>query len=94
MLYMSSVPCGDGIECNSVSEERITATSDHSEHPHTLEICTPFCTCSCCAASVTMSYVSKGTVPEGEFNSASYPLYNVRFYADVHNSIWQPPKLV
>jgi len=59
MLYMSCLPCGDGIECNEKAPIEISATDNHREHNHESEACTPFCTCSCCAVSIFYSGFSK-----------------------------------
>lgn len=92
MLYMSCLPCGDSKECNVKTPTEISATDNHQQHKHNAEACTPFCTCSCCAASVYYSPFAKSQVTK-VFQSEKYPLYNVSFNTVAHYSIFQPPKI-
>jgi hypothetical protein len=94
MLYISCLPCGDRVECNVRAEAKISAANDnHQQHKHNTEACSPFCSCSCCAASAFYSPLSKAQLNKVEFQSEKYPLYNVAFSTEAQNSIWQPPKL-
>lgn len=93
LLYLSCLPCGDSKECNVKTPVEISATDNHQQHNHPAEICTPFCICSCCAASAFYSTFSKAQVNKIVFQSQKYPLYNVAFNTEAHYSIFQPPKL-
>ena len=93
LLYLSCLPCGDSRECNVNAQVKISATDNHQEHKHTSESCTPFCTCSCCAASAFFSTFSKAQATKVIFQSEKYPLYNVTFNTETHYSIFQPPKI-
>jgi len=93
MLYMSCLPCGDSKECNVKTPTEISATDNHQQHNHDAETCTPFCTCSCCAASTFYSTFSKAQATKVTFQSEKYPLYNVTFNTETHFSIFQPPKI-
>jgi len=94
MLYISCLPCGYRIECNVRTEAKISGANDnHQQHKHNTEACSPFCSCSCCAASAFYSPLSKAQINKVEFQSEKYPLYNVAFSTEAQNSIWQPPKL-
>jgi hypothetical protein len=93
MLYMSCLPCGDSEECNVKTEAKISATDNHQQHRHDAEACTPFCTCSCCAASVFYSPFTKALANKMGFQSEKYPIHNVAFTTEAHYSIFQPPKL-
>lgn len=93
LLYLSCLPCGDSRECNSKAEVKISVANNHQQHKHNTEACSPFCSCSCCAASAFYSPLSKAQLNKVEFQSEKYPLYNVAFSTEAQNSIWQPPKL-
>ncbi len=93
LLYLSCLPCGDSMECNIKEEVKISVTDNHQEHNHDAESCTPFCVCSCCAASAYYSPFSKSQVTKIVFQPSMYPLYDVAFNAEVYYSIWQPPKI-
>lgn len=87
------MPCGDIQDCNVKVESKISATDNHQQHNHDAESCTPFCSCSCCAASVFFSPFAKTQAAQVAFQSTKYSLYDVAFNSEVFSSIWQPPKL-
>ena len=91
-LYLSMLPCGDSIECNVKQEVKISAADNHGEHDHAEEICTPFCTCSCCAVSVYYSGLSKIQTPN-VFQSVKHPVPAIAYNPEVYYAIWQPPKI-
>jgi len=93
MLYLSCLPCGDSVECNVTTEQKITATDNHQQHQHQSESCTPFCTCSCCAASAFYSTFSKIQASKIVFQSEKHPLQNEDAKTNIFSSIWQPPQL-
>jgi len=93
MLYLSCLPCGDGKECNSKTEKKITATEKHQQHQHQSESCTPFCTCSCCAASAFYTHLSKIQASKILLLTEKHPLLNEDAKTDIFSSIWQPPQL-
>ncbi|MEI2738004.1 MAG: DUF6660 family protein [Chitinophagaceae bacterium] len=93
MLYMSCLPCGDSQECNVKMEAKISPTDNHQQHNHDAEACTPFCTCSCCAATVFFTPISKAPSTHIAFQSNKYSLFDVAFNSEVFSSIWQPPQL-
>jgi hypothetical protein len=94
ILGMSCVPCSDSKECTVSSEVIVSTSNDHQEHKHSQEACTPFCTCSCCAASAYYNHLDKVKVIHITFQSEKYPLHIENFHSEVSYSIWQPPKVV
>jgi hypothetical protein len=95
LLGLSCLPCSDSKECSTDTGVTVTfsAVNNHQEHNHTREACTPFCTCSCCAASVFYSPLNKIQVIKAIFPSEKYPLFQEDNISDTLNSIWQPPKI-
>ena len=93
ILYMSCLPCGDSQECNAKVELKITASEDHPQHSHESEDCTPFCTCSCCAASASFSPFLNIQTAIILVQSTQFLHYDVSFHSEVFSSIWQPPQL-
>ena len=93
MLYMYFLPCGDFQECNVKTEEKISITDNHQQHNHDAEACTPFCVCSCCAASASFTPFAKAQATHVAFQSTKYSLFDVAFNSEVFSSIWQPPQL-
>jgi uncharacterized protein DUF6660 len=93
ILSLSCIPCSDGNECNAQSEVKVSALNTHQEHDHSKEACSPFCTCSCCAAPAFYLAQSKSQTAKDIFQTEKYPIHNEDFSTEVLNSIWQPPKL-
>ena len=93
MLYLSCLPCGDSLECNVKTEQKISATDNHQQHDHRTEACTPFCTCSCCPSSVFFTPFAKAQDTHVHIQSIKYSLFDITFDSDVFSSIWQPPRL-
>ena len=93
LLYISCLPCGDRLECNAKTEQKISANTNHQQHKHTSEACTPFCTCSCCAASILFLSLTKAQSPKLIFTLKNYPIVNDSFFSQDFSFIWQPPKL-
>ena len=93
LLYLSCLPCCDSKECNVKAPVEISANSNHQQHNHNSEICSPFCTCSCCATSAYYAPFSTAQVSKIVFQSEKYPLFNVALNAEAHYSIWQPPQI-
>lgn len=94
ILTLSCFPCGDVRECNDQAELEISAASEHKDHAHTTEACTPFCTCSCCAASTVFQYSAAiVNTQKVVFASLKYPGYKISDRPEVSFTIWQPPKI-
>jgi hypothetical protein len=90
---MAFLPCSDIAECSNQEKPSINITTNHSDHAHTEEMCSPFCSCACCASHIfSFNYVQyvSGKIM---FIEKKYDL-NVAFYCnDIANNIWQPPRI-
>jgi len=94
MLYMSCLPCNDSkIESDEKSNVKISAIVNHPQDNHDTESCSPFCSCSCCHASVFYQALPFYNIAKQLFQTKEYPLYTSSFYSKISFSIWQPPKL-
>lgn len=93
LLVLSCIPCNDSKECNMATPVEVYASNNHQEHNHSKEACTPFCTCSCCAASAFYNPISKAQIVKEDFQSIKYPIHNENLNTEVSYSIWQPPKI-
>jgi len=94
ILLLAGSPCGDGQECDGEEGIAISMTSKHQEHTHQSEACTPFCTCSCCAASTVFQFsIASVKIPKTIFAAVKYPQYLVSSRPEISFSIWQPPKI-
>jgi len=94
MLYLSCLPCRDSKDCNEQSATKISAASNHQQHNHDEEACTPFCNCSCCAAATCFTSFNRIQFDVVTFQSVKYPIGNTALNTEVYFSIFQPPKLV
>lgn len=93
MLVMILVPCrdhDDHVRTAGANPQFYAATQDHGQ---TDDICSPLCTCSCCASVSPM--VHKPVV--GAFIAAQgarkFPAYFAAEYAAERSAIWQPPRI-
>jgi len=93
LLYLSCLPCGDMLECSVKQQQTISSAANHQNHQHQNEACTPFCSCSCCPASVIYQPVAKVQSERPVIMSQKFPLQNDSFLSQEFSSIWQPPKL-
>ena len=94
LLCVSFLPCGDRKECNSIGgAQSISASTNHQEHHHSAEACTPFCVCSCCASSACVQSNSKAHIMT-IFPSEKHRDLNFFFLSRDFSSIWQPPRIV
>ena len=91
MLALIFMPCND--TCDSKVHHGITTIQSAQEH-HEAEndICSPFCTCNCCATSVVISTAVAITT---FFPSADkdFLVYDTPFFTSITADHWQPPKL-
>lgn len=94
LLYLSCLPCSDSNECSVRVQAKISANTDHQQHNHQKETCTPFCTCSCCAASTFFVSYSKAQINKVIIQRAKHPHFNVASKTEAYFSIFQPPQLM
>ena len=79
---------GAFISAKTASSE---ASHDHQDH------CTPFCSCACCAATITVAsqfHYSPAYLVEVALVATTDFQYTLLQWADPLSAIWQPPKLV
>ncbi len=93
IIILSVLPCTDKEECNEPNQTTISTNTEHQNHDHETEHCSPFCTCSCCAASVFFPAFSKVYATKVVFQTKQYPLYHIAFKTEVSSNIWQPARL-
>lgn len=92
---LSAYPCNDGDIC--IDDQKVSYSildaNDHNHSSTELDLCTPFCTCSCCSAHIqvptTLTYNLEHETSSSPINSCSSVFVDRLSY-----SIWQPPRLV
>lgn len=100
LLGLSIWPCADEVQpIPRQGHATVLAKADRSypgsSHEHH-DQCTPFCSCSCCAAIVTLlpqfSYKLTASVAIKPVVATSFR-YTSPHWADTLSAIWQPPKI-
>lgn len=94
VLFLSVLPCSDRVECADHARMENSQNTDHQNHKHETELCSPFCTCACCG--VTIVYVPNISLPLKNSIEQQYipliSLYTFHYASADYGSIWQPPK--
>lgn len=94
LLFLALLPCGDRQECTLFLENpAISTSSDHENHEHENEYCSPFCLCSCCGLSMNKECVEITYLNSIARLPSSIPQYEEKAPRDIYFSIWQPPKI-
>ncbi|MDZ4709616.1 MAG: DUF6660 family protein [Saprospiraceae bacterium] len=92
LMVLCAIPCGDSRECGENEQEQLYSAQEHEQHDHPMEICTPFCYCACCAASVIFQQIVN-TFPPIPFFRQPPIAYKIRLYSGDSPAFWQPPRL-
>ncbi|WP_372339321.1 DUF6660 family protein [Flavobacterium sp. MFBS3-15] len=93
LLSMMVLPCSES-HAQEASLHR-TASQEHDDHDHGMEICTPFCVCGSCVAAIVLH-----SPVDYDFLDIENTIFREisNFYQSVDSqffgSIWQPPQLV
>lgn len=94
IFALAFYPCGDGKTC--LDEKKIgrpvVSQSDHNHTSYEKDICSPFCICSCCAATIQLT-VSNVVLPSFVAHNTRFLIpYKERPLLSNSSVIWQPPK--
>ena len=85
------------MEVNSWAHTTLELKSNHDNHSHDKEkdLCSPFCSCSCCGSQVVSyfqsNYIDFPVTSEGI--KTQLPTYKSIFASNFFGSIWQPPQI-
>jgi hypothetical protein len=91
ILTLNCLPCGDSRECDVQKEQTVSSTSGQ-EHGHESEVCTPFCTCACCASAGFYPQLVNTKLATPVFERRSFQHLDDDFQSyDIH-AVWQPPR--
>ncbi|TCD00840.1 DUF6660 family protein [Pedobacter psychroterrae] len=93
VLVLNLVPCADTHDINNENVSSYCAEQQSSHKRTSADACTPFCHCSCCAASTTLKMGATLKAPFHSFKTAGL-YYMEDSYSTISHIIWQPPKLV
>ena len=87
------MPCSDSEECSYSPYDKISATEDHDGHDHSSEMCSPFCTCACCATNILPQNIISFQLTEPVGFALNSHGYSIPVHSEASVSIWQPPKI-
>jgi len=91
-ITLSAIPCDDEIVSNMGNIVTISAESP-SEDFDLGDLCSPFCTCVCCATVVIEPIFSQEDSVQDAENSELNTSYIFSFSRDFSNRIFQPPRV-
>lgn len=91
-MTMSALPCDDDF---SVRNDKLTEIhTDFHDDDHSLgDLCSPFCTCVCCASIVVEPIINQETLVSETIPTKLNSFYTFSFTSDYLDRIFQPPKL-
>jgi hypothetical protein len=88
---LSVIPCDDEGVFATEQLTSISQSSDHNSH-NDIDLCTPFCSCVCCASIVLEPNLHQDNlileIPTKELNT-----YFVSFSSNYLSQIYQPPQV-
>ena len=93
VIVLNLAPCAD---CPVVKDSFQTTLNQQpigSEHQH-LELCSPFCSCSCCAAPSVAPSIVALTLELKIIGPSLYLHQKTRDPIDISLPVWQPPQLI
>lgn len=94
-MVISFYPCADRYVSSIAQVEAMTDQGDEAAHSSdSLDACSPFCTCVCCAVSVHISLPVYALVVPVQLVRTAKTIHPYPFVENLVYHIWQPPKLV
>ncbi|WP_423776237.1 DUF6660 family protein [Bacteroides graminisolvens] len=95
ILVLTAIPCLDIPEFLSSGNVQVTQnTTNKTQDLPDVDLCSPFCHCSCCVSFISYQEVFHIDFTCDSFSQVQYSKYISVFSSFNFASIWQPPKLV
>jgi hypothetical protein len=96
VLLLSCIPCQDeAVAASADHSQAITVQQSEGAHSESVDLCSPFCICACCASVTILSVAA--VLPEtnlARFITSAGFSYLQPVYGGDLRGIWQPPKIV
>src|SRR5262245_56936464 len=93
VLTLNWVPCGDHSAFTGGDSQRQTVYAASDRDAPCNDVCSPFCTCSCCASVSILFSMPQVASTLPVVSSKKVPAYNAPAYSATLSSIWQPPRM-
>lgn len=96
VLLLSAMPCAEDMVISKYSEIVEHNEGDSHSHENSGELCSPFCSCSCCSQHMVTAVAVVSFIPicYHQEDIITQSFYKSKLPLNVYSSIWQPPKLV
>jgi len=91
-ITLSALPCDDEL-ANADTNSIVLNSDSHDDHHDSGDLCSPFCTCVCCANIVVEPIFEEGLTVLDSFNTELNASYIFSFSRDFSKSIFQPPQV-
>jgi len=91
-MTMTALPCDDDF---SISKDSLTEihTDSHNDNESFGDLCSPFCTCVCCASLVVEpSFNQESRITETMYTDLN-SFYTFSYTSDYLDRIFQPPQV-
>lgn len=98
LVVLSFVPCSDAVNrcADSAGTHKITLATEHDHQEDSDDNCTPFCHCTCCSISITLTDTRLVPLFERilpDFITKKVYIKDHFLPSDYFGNIWQPPRL-
>lgn len=94
-LILTLFPCSDGFaqyQINDTFQTSLNTSNTQDHHSDDGDLCTPFCTCVCCASLIYV--VESLSISQSELLNIDLNQYhNSNFKSDYINRNFQPPQV-
>ncbi|MFK5957973.1 MAG: hypothetical protein QM495_03775 [Lutibacter sp.] len=91
-VVLTAIPCDD-VFINDIQQELSITQSSNNVNHNTFDLCSPFCSCICCASFFTEQpiylEILQIKIPTKKLNAFS----NTPFFSDYFSKIYQPPRV-
>lgn len=95
LLALSVMPCGDAYTVCQDNSAKTTLSQTHDRNLEGNDICSPFCTCTCCSTILALK-ITNHTVEAAKhpvLSKEKFPGRGFFFVSNFYANIWQPPKI-
>ena len=91
-IVLSALPCDDELAHNDTYNIALNSNSHDDDH-NSKDLCSPFCTCVCCANVVVEPIFDQELTIIDTINTELNTTYLFSFSRDFSKSIFQPPRV-
>ena len=90
-IALSSIPCDDDVSL-VVDSKTVIVENSHNDSHNLVDLCSPFCTCVCCASIVIEPIFDQQTLVTEKISSDLNSSYFFSLKSNYLDRIFQPPR--